>query len=225
MRKSDDIPKMAFTIGFMIIVTALLCGLMIFPIIFTFGFSPEEGRGLVFKTLPVLFSKLPGSLFISLTFFILFVFAALTSAMAFVEVISANLTDLLGWSRRKSVFSVGLACFLIGIPSALSYSDMLFSHWNDIFGKTFFATVDDLVSIWLLPLGALMVSLYAGWFFNRQLSQDEFSAGTRYQWAWSLWLFFVRWVAPIAIVLIMLQESGIINVDALVGIKFGTRAG
>ena len=101
MRRGDDIPKTAIIIGVMIIVVSLLAGLMIFPIIFTFGFTPEAGPGLVFKTLPVLFAKLPGALFISTAFFILFVFTALTSAVALIEVVAANFTDLLGWSRKR----------------------------------------------------------------------------------------------------------------------------
>ncbi len=88
MRPTEDIPKTGFIIGFMIIIVSLLAGLMIFPIIFTFGFAPEAGPGLVFKTLPLLFSKLPGALIISTTFFTLFVFTALTSSVAMVEVIT-----------------------------------------------------------------------------------------------------------------------------------------
>lgn len=215
MRKSEDIPKTSFLIGIMIIFIALLASMMLFPIIFTFGFSPEEGRGLVFKTLPLLFGKLPGSLLISTTFFILFVFAALTSAIAFVEVVAANLIDLLGWSRTRSVLIVGAACFIFGIPSALSGTDLLFTNWKAIFGKTFFATIDDLVSIWLLPAGGLFVSIYAGWFLLPSISQEEFSSGTNYKSLWSVWLFFIRWITPVAIVLIILQQSGIINIDKM----------
>lgn len=214
MRKSEDIPKTGLIIGGMITVVAVLAGLTIFPIIYTFGFSPQEGRGLVFKTLPLLFAKLPGALIISTTFFILFVFAAFTSAIAFVEVVAANMMDLLGWSRRKSVLTTGSACFLFGIPSALSGTDILFPHWVDIYGRTFFATVDDLASVWLLPLGGLMVALYVGWFFDHQQSKEEFCSGTSLGNFYGLWLFFIRWVAPLAIVLIMFQQSGIINVDA-----------
>lgn len=215
MRKSEDIPKTGIIIGLMIIVVAVLAGLMIFPIIFTFGFSPQEGRGLVFKTLPLLFSKLPGSLLISTTFFTLFVFAAITSAIAFVEVVAANLIDLLGWSRKKAVLIVGIACFIFGIPSALSGTDTLFANWSTIFGKSFFATVDDLVSIWFLPIVALMVSIYTGWFLDRGISKEEFASGSTFKGAWGVWMFFIRWVAPIAIVMIMLQQSGLINVDVL----------
>lgn len=215
MRKNEDIPKTSFIIAGMIIITAIMSGLMIFPIIFSFGFSPEAGRGLIFKTLPLLFAKLPGGLIISTTFFTLFVFAAVTSGIAFVEVVAANLMDLADWSRKKAVVFVGVACFIFGIPSALSHSNTLFSNWTAIFGKTFFATVDDLVSIWLLPIGGLLIALYTGWFFDRELSKEEFAAGSAFKRLWGAWLFFIRWVAPIGIVAIILQQAGIVNVDVL----------
>lgn len=215
MRKSEDIPQTGFIIGIMITIIAILAGLMIFPIIFTFGFSPQEGRGLVFKTLPLLFSKLPGSLVISTAFFALFVFAALTSAIAFIEVVAANMMDLLGWSRRRAVLVSGIACFTFGIPSAMSGSNVIFSSWPSIFGRTFFATIDDLVSIWFLPIAGLMIALYAGWFFNTKESEEEFKSGTRFKNLYPVWLFFIRWVAPAAIILIMLEQSGIINIDMI----------
>lgn len=137
MRNSEDIPKTSGIIGLMIILISLLAALTIFPIIFTFGFSPEAGRGLVFKTLPVLFAKLPGALLISTTFFILFVFTALTSSIALIEVVAANFIDLLGWSRRKAVFAAGIGCFVFGIPSALSGTDTLFANWPRFMVKLF----------------------------------------------------------------------------------------
>lgn len=215
MRHSEDIPKTACIIGFMIIIISLLTALMIFPIIFTFGFAPEGGPGLVFKTLPVLFAKLPGALFISTTFFVLFTFTALTSAIALVEVVVANFMDLYGWSRRKSALIAGGACFLFGIPSALASTNTLFGNWQLIYGKNFFETVDSLVSIWLLPVGGLLIAIFVGWFLDKEISREEFSSGTTYKWLWRPWLFFMRWVAPIAIVCIILQQSGIINIDNL----------
>lgn len=215
MRRNEDIPRTSLIIGLMIILVSLLAGLMIFPVIFTFGFTPSEGRGLVFKILPLLFSKLPGSLIISTAFFTLFVFTALTSSVALVEVVVANFIDLMGWNRKKAVLITGISCFIFGIPSALSGTTLLFANWSKIYGKTFFATVDDLVSIWMLPIGGLMISIYAGWFLSRSISKDEFQAGTKWPWLWTPWLFFMRWIAPIAIIAILLQKSGLINIDAM----------
>lgn len=219
MRRSEDIPRTSFIIGTMIILVSILAGLMIFPVIFTFGFTPQEGRGLVFKTLPLLFSKLPGALIISTTFFILFVFTALTSAVALVEVVVANFIDLLGWTRKKAVLVTGISCFIFGIPSALSGSNTLFANWPQIYGKTFFATIDDLVTIWFLPIGGLMTAIYVGWVLDKKISQDEFESGTKWGWMWRPWLFFMRWVAPVAIAFIVLQQSGVIDIDAYFNAK------
>jgi len=82
LEKDYDIPKMSFVIGSMVIVVALFTCLMIFPIIFTFGLAPEAGAGLIFQTLPVLFAQLPGALFLSTLFFLLFIFTALTSSVS-----------------------------------------------------------------------------------------------------------------------------------------------
>ncbi|MBN9377768.1 MAG: sodium-dependent transporter [Chlamydiales bacterium 38-26] len=215
MRRTEDIPKTAAIIGFMIIFVALIAGLVIFPIIFTFGFAPQGGPGLVFKTLPVLFAKLPGALILSTLFFVLFVFAALTSAVAMIEVIAANFMDLLGWSRHKAVLVTGISCFLFGIPSALSNSHTLFSNWELIYGKNFFNTVDDIVSLWLLPLGGLMIAIFTGWVLDQEISRSEFSSGTSYKYLWKPWLFFTRWIAPIGIILIILQQAHLINIDAI----------
>lgn len=214
MRRSDDIPKTGIIIGLMIIAISLLAAIMIFPIIFTFGFAPEAGPGLVFKTLPVLFAKLPGALFISTAFFVLFVFTALTSAVALIEVVAANCTDLLGWSRQKAVLIVAISCFVFGIPSALSGTNTLFSNWSAIYGKTFFDTIDSIVSLWLLPIGGLMIAVFTGWFLDQNISREEFNSGTKLGWLWRPWIFFMRWVAPVAIVFIILQQSGLIDIDS-----------
>lgn len=213
MRRTEDIPQNSAIIGFMIIMVSVLAALTIFPVIFTFGLPPAGGPGLVFKTLPVLFAQLPAALIISTAFFVLFVFTALTSSIAMVEAISANFIDLYGWTRKKAVLTTGIGCFLFGIPCALSGTGWLFARWPQIFGNTFFDTVNDLVSIWLLPIGGLMIALYTGWFLDPNISKDEFEAGSSYKWLYKPWFFFVRWVAPLAIFSVMLQEAGIINID------------
>lgn len=216
MRSSEDIPRTGLIIGSSIVAVSILAGLMIFPIIFTFGANPMAGEGLVFQVLPVLFSKLPGALIISTTFFVLFAFAALTSAIALVEVVVANCMDLWGWTRKKAVLVVGSGTFLLGIPSALSQSKVLFANWEVIFGKSFFMTMDGLVSTWLLSIGGLMVALFTGWKLDRNLAKAEFEAGSKLKWLFRPWIFFLRWISPVAIILIILQSAGIINLDKII---------
>jgi len=213
MRRSEDIPKTSGIIAVMIIIASILAALTIFPVIFSFGFTPASGPGLVFKTLPLLFGQLPGALLISTAFFVLFVFTALTSAIALIEVVVANFIDLYGWSRKKAVLTAGIGTFVFGIPSALSGTDWLFAKWPFIFGKSFFETVDSLVSVWMLPIGGLMTAIYVGWVLDKQISREEFEAGTAYKWLWRPWMFFMRWVAPMGILCILLQQAGLINFD------------
>ncbi len=214
MRPHDDIPKTGLIVGSMIILISLMVGFMTFPIIFTFGLPPQSGPGLVFKTLPVLFSQLPGSLLISTTFFVLFVFTALTSSIALVEVVVANFIDLFGWTRKKAALIVGSACFIFGIPSALSISGPLFANWPAIYGKTFFKTIDDLVTDWFLPVCGFLTALYIGWFLEKEKAMEEYASGTKLMYLFRPWLFFMKWVAPTAIFLIILSKSGV-NLDTL----------
>lgn len=213
MRKTDDIPRTGAIIGSTIVLISLLAGLMIFPIIFTFGFDPQGGPGLVFQTLPLLFGKLPGSILIATTFFVLFSFAALTSAIAFIEVLSANFMDLWGWTREKAVIVSGLGTAIFGIPSALSASGLLFSNWKSIFGMDFFNTMDHLVSVWLLPLGSLFVALFIGWRLDPKICQDEFESGTKWKGLFKPWFFFIRFATPLAILLIILHSTKVIDID------------
>ena len=214
LRKEDDIPKTALIICCVVPIVALLIAIMLFSIIFTYGASPQGGTGLVFKTLPLIFGKLPGALLLSTTFFILFVFTALTSAIAFIEVVAANLIDLYGWSRKKAVITVGTACFLMGIPSALGNNDFLFPNWPLIYGKSFFQTVDDLASIWLMPIGGCLVATFVGWALDRKLVEEEFKLNSSLGRLFGVWLFLLRFIAPLAILLILLHHTNIINLDS-----------
>lgn len=215
MRREDDIPKTGIVIGVMIVIVALLVALIIFPIMHTFKIPMEVGFGLVFQTLPILFAKLPGALLISVAFFTLFVFTALTSAIALVEVVSANFMDLLGWSRKKAVLIVGLFSFIFGIPSALSGTNTLFGHWQLIYNKSFFDTMDSVVSVWMIPIGGLFTVLFAAWKLDVSILKEEFNEGTVMKWMWGPWLFFLRWIAPIIIIMILLQTADVVNFDNL----------
>lgn len=214
MRKHDDIPKTSVTVASMTILVSLLAALMIFPIIFTFDFAPQQGPGLLFKSLPVLFSALPGTLLLSTTFFILVVFAALTSTISVMEVLVATVTEELGWSRGRGALIVGAVVFILGIPSALSGSGGLFDNWTTMYGKTFFDTVDFFASAWLLPINATLCAVFAGWLVDRAILRDGFLEGTTWVKLLRPWLFLVRWVAPIGFILVMLQQAGIMNIDA-----------
>jgi len=210
LRENEDLPKIALIVGIAVVVISMITVLTIFPVIFTFNLAPEGGSGLVFKTLPVLFAALPGSMIISALFFTLFVFTGLTSAVALLEVVAANLIDLYQWSRKKAVISSTIAAFIVGIPSAFAGSQDVFKKWLPMYGINFFTTVDNLVSIWLLPVGALLIALYLGWRSQKWEIKEEFLKGSNWRFLFTFWFFLVRWIVPIGIILIFLQKAGFI---------------
>ena len=217
MKRSDNLPKTASIIGATVIVISILAALMIFPIIFTYGTASSSlmGPGLVFKTLPIIFSQLPaGGLVISTVFFILFVFTAITSAVALIEVIVANFIDLLGWTRKKAVLISCCATAIFGIPSALSAVGGLFPTWSEMYGLNFFDTMSSLVSSWLLPLGGFLMAIFTGWVVDKKQLYQAFSEGSKARWLFTPWLFFLRWIIPVATILILLYKSNMIDVNA-----------
>lgn len=214
MKRTDDIPKTALLVAGMMIVIATCAALLVFPPIFSFGMDPEGGIGLIFRVLPVLFHKLPGGMVMGVAFFVLLVFTALTSAVAILEVPVANFMDVYGWSRRKTVGICAVAIFVLGLPSALSGSGALFSNWEAIYGRTFFETLDHLVSVWILPLTGLFTSLFTGWRLDKKKCREEFAAGSTLGWLFPVWLFALRWVVPLALLFLILQNGKLFDLSS-----------
>ena len=211
MRKKENIPQMAMIVGAAVVIVAILVAMTIFPIIFTFGFKPEQGCGLIFKTLPYLFAQLPGSLAISTIFFTLFVFTALTSAIPFIEVVATNIMELAHWSRKKGVLVVATGTFVFGIPSALAFSKNLFPNWEKIYGLNFLDTIDHFVSTWMIPLGGLLTALFIGWGVGKKTIYKAFSLGKKWEIFFKIWYFLMKWIIPLTILFIILQKIGVVS--------------
>ncbi len=214
MKKEEDIPKTAVIISSMVILISILCALSIFPIVFTAHRPPQGGLGLVFKTMPLLFSSLKGALIISTLFFTLFVFTALTSAIALIEVVVTTLIEIYGWQRKKATIVVGLTSFIFGLPSALANTGLIFPNWQTLYGKNFLETIDSFVSIWLLPIGGLLIALFTGFKIEKERLKAEFCSSSSLKAFFPIWFFFIRYLAPIGILAVILQQAGVINVDA-----------
>lgn len=214
MKPDDDIPKTGLIIAVISCLVSLVAALMIFSVVFSFGFEASSGPGLVFQTLPVLFANLPGTMLISTVFFSLFIFAALTSSISILEVLTANLMEVFSLSRKKAVLYGCISAFIFGIPSALSGSKALFPNWEAIYGKSFFATMDYLVSSWMMPLGGLFCAIFVGRFMQRKDVLSEFTQGTYFYKLLKPWYFCIRWLVPFGIFIIILQEAEIIDITS-----------
>jgi len=213
MSKDDNIPLASFQIIILDTVVALIAGVAIFTSVFAVGLDPSAGPGLVFHTIPATFVKMPGGYFFSILFFILLTIAALTSAISLLEVVVAYFVDELGWNRKKAVIILGFVVFLLGLPSALSFN--LLADYK-IWGKNFFDLVDFLASNILLPTGGLLISIFVGyvWGFDKVLLNLKSGAENLFEKHPKIiltWKFFLKYLSPVLIFVVLLQSLGILE--------------
>jgi NSS family neurotransmitter:Na+ symporter len=199
LQKSTRLPQASVIIVCADTMVALLAGLAIFPIIFMYGLEPGAGPGLVFMTLPFAFGQIPGGLVFGTIFFVLLFFAALTSSIAMLEAPVSWLRDATSLSRRGAALVAGSVSFTLGLLAALSFNVLSDTHPLGAIGlfegKTFFDLFDYLVTNIMMPLGGILIALFAGWFVKKQFSRDEMFEG-KDTIAYRLWLFLVRFLAP-----------------------------
>lgn len=192
-----SIPRTSVVIVFAAILTAVLAGAAIFPIVFANGLNPSEGPGLVFVTLTVAFGAMPGGAIFGTVFFVLLAIAALTSSVSLLEPIVAAFAGRVRLSRSALAWIGGIVAWVLGFLTLFS-----FNIWSDVHPlggtRTWFDWIDFLTSNILLPLGGVMLALFAGWVVTRQ---DSVAAvGFESPFFYSLWRILVRVVAPIGVV-------------------------
>jgi len=214
-RSKEGLASQSVTIAGLDTAVALLACLMMFPIIFSYDQQADAGPGLVFMSMPLAFAEIgKGGMLLAILFFGLLVFAALTSAISLLEVVASYFIDQLGWSRRRAVWSLGGIILLFGLASAFaSDPDFLFASWQPSFGQDFFTTIDYLASNWMLPLGGMLIALYAGWVMPKRVRDAELE-GLAPALCFG-WLILVRFVAPLLVVVVLLQKVGILDADEL----------
>lgn len=203
MRKEDSIPLSALQISALDTLVGLLACVIMFSIIFTFGMEVSASAGILFTTLPAVFYQLPGGGLLAAGFYILVAFAALTSTISLLEVVSSYAIDELRWSRRQATLTMGGGIFVFGVLNALSLGANGPLSSLNVFGEGkdgVFNTLDFLASNWLLPVGGLLIALFAGWVLSARESGDEVRQGHPGGAAlFAGWRFLIRFVAPLAV--------------------------
>lgn len=203
--KQTKLAQTATTVSLLDLMVSVMMGLIIFPAVASFGMmgSDLEGSTLVFITLPEIFEQMPGTKLWSLLFFMLLLFAALTSVISIAEVSVRLFQDRLKMSRLKAVLTVMLP--LLGLSAVCSLSQGSLSDVK-VFGMDFFTLFDTVASNILLPVGSLLMCIFLGWFAPRNLLPDQLTNnGSLRCRVVKPVMFLIKWVAPIAILIILIS--------------------
>lgn len=206
--KEEDLPRTALTVMLSDTLVSIMAGIAIFPAVFAFGFKPDAGPSLLFITIPMVFSAMPfGRLFMVL-FFILVAIAATGAMLSLLEVPVAYLIEEHKLSRRVATLGTIIAVALVGLTATLSTS--VLSNVL-VFGKNMFDLYDFLTSNILLPVGGICFSLFVGWRWGYRRMFTEFSNDGRLknEGLAKVYFFLVKYVAPIAITLVLLAGLGV----------------
>lgn len=216
-KKSNIIQAASWIVG-MDTMVALLAGLMVFPSLFALlpGKDPASGPALVFDVLPRVFDAMPGGNFIGALFFILLMVAALTSTISMLEVPVSYLIDEKKWNRKRATWTVGIAAMILSVPSALSsiegnfFADMRLNFLgHELVG--FFGIMDFTFGTFSGIVICLVLALYTGWAQRISVFAEELTHGApNFKGMYRVgWVFFIKWVCPIVISLIILDLVGV----------------
>lgn len=185
-------------------LVALIAGMAIFPIVFAHALEPGAGPSLIFETIPVAFGHMTGGTLFGTIFFVLLLIAAWTSAISLVEPAVTMMIEKFNMTRRTAAFWTGLVTWLLGLGTAFS-----FNVWSDVkvLGLTFFEHLDFLTSNLMLPLGGICIAIFAGWVMSENMSRAELNTNSAV--GYSLWLVLIRFIAPVAVSIVLLRAVGL----------------
>ncbi|MBU0632082.1 sodium-dependent transporter [bacterium] len=208
LEKNQNIVKSSLIVVALDTGIALFAGLMLFTFLYEYGGTPSSGPGLVFISLPSVFYQMGvlGNVF-AIMFFISLAFAGLTSAVSLTEPMVQYFIDRFSWSRLKSSVAMGLFFYLVGIIAILSHIDGFASYltWGS---RNFFDWVDFLTAAFMLPVGGLIMAVFVGYVLPK--SQVEKVLRSQLGRAFGVWYFSLRYIAPVALVIVMLNLVGVL---------------
>ncbi|MBL6688384.1 MAG: sodium-dependent transporter [Pseudomonadales bacterium] len=197
MPKGSSIVGTATTIALLDTTVALMSGMVIFPLVFANGLESSAGPGLMFITLPIAFGQMAGGQIFGTLFFVLVTFAAITSSISLLEPAVAWVVEKTKLGRARSAMLVGVIAWALGLGSAFSFN--IGSDWTIANGMTFFDTMDYVSNNILLPLGGILIAVFASW----RLGQDQLLNEMSEDRAWiPVWRFLTRFLAPAGVLIV-----------------------
>jgi neurotransmitter:Na+ symporter, NSS family len=195
-------------------IVSILAGLAIFPAVFSFGMQADQGPGLLFITIPMVFSKIYLGNILLILFFILASIAATTAMISMMQVPVAYLVEEKNFSRKKSVIFVAMITVIIGSLATLSADSSSVLSGIKVFGYGFFDLFDKLSSNLLLPLGGLLITLFAAYVVKKDSVVSELTNdGTLNNIsAVKLFYFILRYITPVLVFIVFLNSIGILKI-------------
>ena len=192
--------QVSSAVAFADTLVAILAGIIIFPIVFTYNLDPSSaGPGLIFQTLPIAFGAMDYGIFISTAFFILLFFAAITSSISLIEPAITFVVEKFSISRLYATNLLGSLTWVLGIFTVLSFNDL---STFTIFGMTIFNNLDYLTSKIMLPLGGLLMALFVGYVMNKAVVKNELNTS---QSIIDIWFMIIKIFSPILLIIIFIQ--------------------
>jgi NSS family neurotransmitter:Na+ symporter len=200
MPKNTSVAKTVVIVAFLDTAVAIMAGLAIFPIVFANGLEPSAGPGLLFQTLPIAFGQMNAGVIFGTMFFVLVSFAAWSSAISLAEPIVAWMVEKYKIGRAAAALIVGMSAWLLGLATVFS-----FNIWSEVklFDKTIFDLLDFATTNVLLPLGGLLIALFASWTMSKTTMMKE--VGINNPMVFKAWHFTLRFLAPAAIVSVLVN--------------------
>ena len=209
IKKDNNLVSTVINVTVADTVIALMAGVAIFPAVFAFGIEPSQGPGLIFVTLPNVFHQMPGGYIFSILFFVLLSVAALTSSISILEVVVAYFKEEFNMGRKASTVLATVLISILGVLCSLSMG--ILSPYT-FFGLNIFDLMDWISANLFLPIGGMFIALFVGWYFGRKKVQEEVAQGGSLSGALlSIFMFLVKFIAPIAIAIVMLNNFGLLK--------------
>lgn len=185
---------------------SLLAGLAIFPAVFSFGLEPTSGPGLLFETIPLIFSGLPGGTILTVLFFTLTGMAATMAMISLLEVLTAALTEELKIGRKKSqIFNIIFVVAFGSLAALSGHPTAPLAHIS-IFGFSIFDFYDKIVTLFLLPINCFIMCMFATYFIKKDffITQITNNGTLKNKWVANALLFTIKYITPILIVIIFM---------------------
>ncbi|MER2492575.1 sodium-dependent transporter [Catenovulum sediminis] len=207
--EQTSIVKTSIWIAIADTLVALLAGLAIFPIVFANQLEPSAGPGLIFQTLPLAFGQMPAGRVIGTLFFVMLVFAAFTSAIALIESSVAWLVERRGYKRPQAAVLAGFGLWSLSLLTVFSFTGeswALVSFMGE--GKTLFDLLDYLTANIMLPIGGLLIALFAGWKVHSNSFETELALAPV---TYAVLRVLLKFVTPLIIILVFVNLIGLVK--------------